>query len=98
MNCGSWVEALERTIELRPDVVLMDMSMPRLTGIEATRAIKKQIPDTKIIILSVHSAKVYERLARDSGADGFIGKDLMKSGLMMLLDPNERRFLGITAA
>jgi len=92
------IEALERTIELHPDVVLMDMSMPHLTGIEATRAIKQRIPDTKVIILSVHSAKVYERLAKESGADGFIGKDSMKSGLMMLLDPQERRFLGITAA
>lgn len=97
-EASNGTEALERTIELHPDVVLMDMSMPHVTGIEATRAIKKQLPNTKIIILSVHSAIVYERLARDSGADGFIGKDVMKSGLMMLLDPNGGRFLGTTAA
>jgi two-component system response regulator DegU len=57
-----------------PDVVVMDITMPRMNGVEATRRLKTRWPDLPIIILTVHDDPVYERTARAAGADGFLLK------------------------
>ncbi len=49
--------AVERAKELKPDIVVMDINMPNLNGIEATREIQREAPGVKVIALSVHSAK-----------------------------------------
>ena len=59
---------------LRPDVVLMDIAMPQLNGLEATRQILKEHPGTKILILSAHSEDAYVQSAIASGASGFVLK------------------------
>ena len=67
-------EALRMVAHRRPDVVLMDLTMPRMNGIEATRHLKTRCPDLPVIILTVHDDPVYERVARAAGADAFLQK------------------------
>src|SRR5512143_433682 len=51
--------AVELAVKLEPDVVLMDISMPALNGLEATRQIKKQLPDVKVLVLTAHDNEEY---------------------------------------
>ncbi len=68
-------EAVEKAIELRPDVMMMDISMPDLNGVEATARIKKAVPHTKIIALSMHSSKTIIDKMFAAGASGYILKE-----------------------
>ena len=68
-------EAVSKVEELRPDVVIMDISMPMLNGIEATRQIKKIMPQTKVIILSMHCHDRYIRELFSLVASGYLLKD-----------------------
>jgi DNA-binding NarL/FixJ family response regulator len=67
-------EALSRTVELRPHVVLMDSNMPELNGIEATRLIRERCPDSRVLILSVHSNPLHVVRALRAGASGYVPK------------------------
>lgn len=66
--------AVKMALELRPDVVVMDIAMPGLNGLEATRQLLKELPLTKIIILTAHCDDAYVQSATDSGAVGFLLK------------------------
>jgi DNA-binding NarL/FixJ family response regulator len=67
-------QAVKMAVELRPDVVVMDVAMPQLNGLEATRQIRKAIPDARIIMLSAHSDDAYVEQAIDMGAAGYLFK------------------------
>ena len=67
-------DAISKAIELLPDVVIMDISMPIMRGIEATSRIKKDVPGTKVIILTIHNEENYLFGALDAGADGYVVK------------------------
>ena len=67
-------QAVTLVKKLRPDVILMDIAMPLLNGLEATRQILKAVPGTKILILSAHSDDAYVKNAIESGAKGFLLK------------------------
>ena len=75
-ECGDGAEALERASELVPDVVLMDVRMPRHDGIEACSAIKQAVPSAKIVMLTMSDdeADLYEAIK--AGATGYLLKDL----------------------
>ena len=66
--------AVELANKLRPAVIIMDIAMPLLNGLEATRQILKSLPNTKIILLSAHNDDAYVQNATDSGAVGFLLK------------------------
>lgn len=77
-------EAVKRVAEFRPNVVIMDIAMPLLNGIEATRQIKQICPKTKIIILSMHSHDIYISELFSLGASGYLlknstGTDIIKA-------------------
>src|SRR5208283_4354054 len=67
-------QAVAMAKKLRPNVVLMDIAMPRLNGLEATRQLLKILPATKVLMLSAHSDDAYVKNATDSGAVGFLLK------------------------
>lgn len=67
-------QAVELTRKLCPNIVLMDIAMPRLNGLEATRQILKAVPTTKVVFLSAHGSDEYVKNAIESGAMGFLLK------------------------
>jgi len=67
-------EALELARALSPDLILMDLAMPRVNGLEATRKIKVERPGTKVIILTRYDEGAYRQAATQSGADAFLPK------------------------
>ena len=67
-------DAIAKAEHLRPDVVIIDICMPELNGIEATRQIRKVSPRTEVLVLSVHHSEYLIREALDAGARGFVVK------------------------
>lgn len=79
-NDGSEAKALIE--EHEPDVVLMDINMPEVNGIEATRELIDHYPNTKVIILSIHEDETYVTHALQSGAQGYLLKEIDTESLM----------------
>ena len=74
-EASTGLSALQLARETRPDVVVMDLSMPDLGGLEASAEILKDLPNTKILILSMHSDQAYVRKAFEIGAKGYLLKN-----------------------
>src|SRR2546422_3585978 len=74
-------QAVQLTRKLRPSVVVMDIAMPLLNGLEATRQIRKDLPDTKVLILSAHSDDAYVEQVTELGAAGFLLKQTSSDNL-----------------
>lgn len=81
-EAGDGVEAVELGRELRPDVVLMDVRMPRLDGIEATRRLAEAAPDTKVLALTTFDLDEFIYGAVRAGACGFLLKDVSPDDLV----------------
>jgi two-component system nitrate/nitrite response regulator NarL len=79
------LEAVEQTRLLRPDLVLMDIRMPTCNGLEATRRIKDQTPDAKVVMLTVSDDEEDLAAAVRCGADGYLLKDLLPETLFQQL-------------
>lgn len=75
-------DAIKQIAELKPDVVLMDIKMPGMNGLEATRVIKKEIQDVEVVILSMYDEEDYIRRAVEYGATGYVLKDISKEELL----------------
>ena len=84
-QAGDGREAIRQVEGLEPDLILMDLSMPRMSGIEAIREIKKRIPKTKILALTVHKTEEFILEVLQAGADGYIPKDASSNELMMAI-------------
>src|ERR1044071_5256060 len=78
-------QAVQLTRKLRPEVVVMDIAMPLLNGLEATRQIRKDFPQTRVLILSAHSDDAYVEQMIELGASGFLLKQSSASSLAMAI-------------
>lgn len=78
-------EAVEKAQTLRPDVVLMDVSLPRLGGLDATRLIREGAPDTKIVLLLEEDNREYRAAAQACGAHAYLAKVDMARDLLSLV-------------
>jgi CheY-like chemotaxis protein len=76
------LEAIDSVKKFHPDLVLMDLSMPRMDGIAATKEIKKQWPETKILAFTVHNTPEYLTATLKAGADGYLLKDSSRDELI----------------
>jgi len=84
-EAGGGIAAVERAVEVEPDLVLMDLSMPDLNGIEAMRRIHKKTPDLPVVILTAHADPGVEKEAREAGASGFLAKGTSLEDLVFVL-------------
>jgi two-component system, NarL family, response regulator NreC len=74
-EAGNGIDAIRRAEQMAPDILLIDLSMPLMTGIEAIREIKKRNPAIKILALTVHESEEYIQETLRAGADGYVLKD-----------------------
>jgi len=81
-EAGNGREAVERTLETRPDVVVLDIAMPQLNGIEAARQISTKAPEISILVLSTYSDEPFVLQALRAGARGYLLKDCADSDLL----------------
>jgi DNA-binding NarL/FixJ family response regulator len=81
-EAGNGREAVKKILELEPDVAVLDIGMPQLNGIEATRQIAKRAPSVRVLILSMHSDEAYITQALQAGAKGYLLKDSADTDLI----------------
>jgi len=79
-------EALKKAVQHKPHLVIMDIGMPKMDGIEATRQIKERVPDTEVVILSMHAKKAYIDQVLKAGAKGYVLKDSDEDNLIAAIN------------
>ena len=79
-------EAVNKTIAQPPTLVLMDIGLPRMNGIQATRMIKSASPETKVVILTIHEDPQYQTDAASAGASGYVVKRKMHLELLPMME------------
>jgi two-component system, NarL family, response regulator NreC len=77
--------AIKRALELEPDVVVMDIAMAGMNGVEATRKIKELLPETKVLVLTMHDNEEYLRMMLDVGATGYVLKKAANTELAVAI-------------
>ena len=82
-EAGDGREAIRCAEKFKPDLILTDLSMPRMNGMEAIKEIKRESPASKVLVLTVHRAEGYILAAFRAGADGYLLKDSTHSELVM---------------
>ncbi|MCU7933384.1 MAG: response regulator transcription factor [Candidatus Thiodiazotropha sp. (ex Dulcina madagascariensis)] len=76
-------DAIRRVVELKPDLVIMDLSMPGLNGMDAVREIKERMPEVKALVLTIHNEEEYVLASLKAGANGYVLKDATHNELMV---------------
>ena len=76
------VEAVEKTLLTRPDVAVLDIGMPRLSGLEAVRRIRQEVPHTRVLVLTMHEEEEYVLHLVKAGASGYLVKDSAATDLL----------------
>lgn len=79
-------EALKKAVQHKPHLVIMDIGMPKMDGIEATRQIRERVPDTEVVILSMHAKKAYIDQVLKAGAKGYVLKDSDEDNLIAAIN------------
>jgi len=85
-EAGDGLEAIRTVKKCRPDLLLLDLSMPKMNGISVMKEIKNQFPETKIMALTIHESDQYVLEAFEAGADGYCLKDAGRNELMVAVD------------
>ena len=85
-EAGNGREAVEKAAQLKPDVVLLDITMPELNGIEATRQILKAVPQTEVLILTMHESERTMREVLQAGARGYLLKSDAPDDLLAAME------------
>lgn len=81
-EAGNGPDAVRLALELKPDLMIMDIAMPAMTGVEATRRIRESCPECQILILSMHKDSVYVRESLRAGAKGYLLKESIDEDLL----------------
>ncbi|CAM4225789.1 response regulator transcription factor [Paenibacillus phoenicis] len=81
-ECGDGAQVLESCLQLQPEIVLMDINMPLLNGVDATAELREALPDVKVIILSIHDDESYVFETLRKGATGYLLKDMEAESLI----------------
>ena len=76
-------DAIRYVAETKPDLVLMDLNMPGLSGVEAIRKIRSRNPETKVLVLTMHDSEEYVQASLEAGANGYVLKDATHAELMI---------------
>jgi DNA-binding NarL/FixJ family response regulator len=85
-EAGDGLEAIRTVKKCQPDIILLDLSMPKMNGISVMREIKSQFPEIKIMALTIHESDQYVLEAFEAGADGYCLKDAGRNELMVAVD------------
>jgi DNA-binding NarL/FixJ family response regulator len=84
------LEALEKATSLKPDVILLDISMPKLDGLNALPLLREQVPDSEIIILTLLECVDLARIAAEAGARAYVTKSLLMTDLVPTIEALQR--------
>ncbi len=79
-------QAIQQANALQPDIAIVDLSMPRMNGTDAIRAIKRRNPEIRVIVLTVHKAEEYVRASLSAGASGYVLKEDTQRELLAAID------------
>jgi len=85
-EAGDGLEAISCAREHKADLMILDLSMPKLGGISAIREIKREFPEIKILVLTIHQSDQYVLETFEAGADGYCLKDAGRNELRMAID------------
>src|SRR6266550_4163293 len=85
-EAGSGQEAITQAKEFSPDVIVMDLAMPGVDGLEATRCLREICPETRVLILTIHEKKEFVREVIQSGARGYLRKDSSPAELISAIE------------
>jgi two-component system response regulator NreC len=85
-EAGNGIRAINLAQSLRPDLILMDISMPGIAGPEAVQVIKRISPDSKIVFVTIHEEGIFKEIAHQMNLDGLIPKRTLKENLPPVLD------------
>jgi two-component system nitrate/nitrite response regulator NarL len=80
------IEAIEKAKELAPDLILMDISMPRMDGAAASKVIRQRAPHTEVILISQNDPPVVAKVAKQIGAAGSVAKETLARDLLLTID------------
>jgi DNA-binding NarL/FixJ family response regulator len=84
-EAGTGIEAVQLTLKMMPDLVIMDIHLPEMSGIEATRRIRRQFPEVRIIALTAYNEPAYQRALLNAGANGYVLKTAEFSELLSVI-------------
>lgn len=83
------IEAIEQAVRLKPDLILLDISMPKLDGLDAAPVIREKVPGLGIIILTLHQSLDFARIASSTGVWAYVTKSLISTDLMPMIEAYE---------